>query len=388
LKDIPTTTALATVIGDVFVDSFNYMKNGQLLRQVINKINEGIDFNSSEDRHLFGDIYEKLLKDLQSAGNAGEFYTPRAVTEFMVDRIDPKLGEKVFDPACGTGGFLANTINHVRKNYVQQPEDESTLQATIAGIEKKQLPHVLCVTNMLLHGIDTPSQIKHDNTLARPLRDYSPKDKVDCIVTNPPFGGVEEDGIESNFPKEFQTRETADLFLLLVIELLNDGGRCGIVLPNGTLFGDGVKERLKQKLLEECNLHTIVRLPRTVFAPYTTTATNILFFVKGVPTKEVWYYEHHLPVGYKAYSKTKPMKFAEFKPEQEWWENRKESERAWKVPVEEIVANNYNLDIKNPNVVEDVLRDPVEILEDYQNLDSDITEITTQLKELLKESLG
>ena len=388
LKELPATTKAATVVRDVFTDAFNYMKKGQLLRQVINKINEDIDFNSSKERHLFGDIYEKILKDLQSAGNAGEYYTPRAVTEFIVDRIDPKLGEKVLDPACGTGGFLANTIEHVRKNYVKEPEDEETLQANLAGIEKKPMPHMLCVTNMLLHGIDAPVQIRHDNTLARPLRDYSPKEKVDCVVTNPPFGGEEEAGIESNFPKEFQTRETADLFLVLVMELLKDGGRCGIVLPDGILFGDGVKERIKRTLLKECNLHTIVRLPKTVFAPYTPTATNILFFNKGIPTKEVWYYEHRLPVGYKAYSKTKPIKFSEFKPVQKWWTKRKESELAWKVPVEEIVANNYNLDIKNPNVVEDVLRDPVEILEDYQYLDSDITEITTQLKQLLKESLG
>ena len=388
LKELPATTKTATVVRDVFADAFNYMKKGQLLRQVINKINEDIDFNSSEDRHLFGDIYEKILKDLQSAGNAGEYYTPRAVTQFIVDRIDPKLGEKVFDPACGTGGFLANAIGHVRNNYVKDPEDEENLQANMAGIEKKPMAHMLCVTNMLLHGIDAPSQIKHDNTLSRPLRDYSPKDKVDCVVTNPPFGGEEEVGIESNFPTEFQTRETADLFLVLIMEILKDGGRCGIVLPDGTLFGTGVKERIKKQLLEECNLHTIVRLPNGVFNPYTGIKTNLLFFEKGTPTKEVWYYEHPYPEGYKSYSKTKPMKFAEFKPEQEWWDNRKESELAWKVPVEEIVANNYNLDIKNPNVVEDVLRDPVEILEDYQNLDSDITEITTQLKQLLKESLG
>ncbi len=388
LKELPATTKAATVVRNVFTDAFNYMKKGQLLRQVINKINKDIDFNSSEDRHLFGDIYEKILKDLQSAGNAGEYYTPRAVTQFIVDRIDPKLGEKVFDPACGTGGFLANTIEHVRKNYVKEPEDEETLQANLAGVEKKPMPHMLCVTNMLLHGIDAPSQIRHDNTLARPLRDYSPKDKVDCVVTNPPFGGEEEVGIESNFPKEFQTRETADLFLVLIMEILKDGGRCGIVLPDGTLFGTGVKERVKKQLLEECNLHTIVRLPNGVFNPYTGIKTNLLFFEKGTPTKEVWYYEHPYPEGYKSYSKTKPMKFAEFKPVQKWWTKRKESELAWKVPIEEIVANNYNLDIKNPNVVEDVLRDPVEILEDYQNLDSDITEITTQLKQLLKESLG
>ncbi len=238
------------VVREVFTDAYNYMKSGTLIRQVINKLNE-IDFNSSKDRHMFGDIYETILKDLQSAGNAGEFYTPRAVTQFIVDMVDPKLGETVLDPACGTGGFITCAIENIRSRYVKTPADEERLQASIHGVEKKALPHLLCTTNMLLHEIQVPSQIRHDNTLARPLRDYSPRDRVDVVVTNPPFGGMEEDGIESNVPKTYRTRETADLFLLLIMHLLKPGGRCGMVLPDGTLFGEGVKTRIKEKLLQE-----------------------------------------------------------------------------------------------------------------------------------------
>ena len=240
----------AYVIRSAFDDAFNYMKSGQLMRQVINKLNENFDFNRSEDRHIFGDIYEQILRDLQSAGNAGEYYTPRAVTQFMVDQVDPKLGEKMLDPACGTGGFIACTIEHVRGKYVKSIDDEQTLQESVQGVEKKQLPHLLCVTNMLLHGIDVPSNILHENTLARPLTDYGPKDRVDVVVTNPPFGGMEEDGIETNFPQAYRTRETADLFLVLIMRLLKKGGRGAIVLPDGTLFGEGVKTRIKEQLLK------------------------------------------------------------------------------------------------------------------------------------------
>ncbi|MDQ1251243.1 MAG: type restriction enzyme protein [Euryarchaeota archaeon] len=375
------------VVRDVFEDSYNYMKNGTLIRQIINKINE-IDFTNSKDLHNFGSIYEKILKDLQSAGNAGEFYTPRAVTQFMVDMIDPKLGEKVLDPACGTGGFLSSTIDHIRKRYVDSVEDLRILQESIFGIEKKQLPHLLCVTNMLLHGIEVPSRIRHDNALARPLRDYTPKDRLDIIVTNPPFGGQEEDGIESNFPTNFQTRETADLFLALIMHILKDGGRCGIVLPDGTLFGEGVKTRIKEKLLQECNLHTIVRLPNGVFSPYTGIKTNLLFFTKGEPTKEIWYYEHPYPAGYKSYSKTKPMRIDEFTPEKTWWTNREENEHAWKVKTADIIASNYNLDIKNPNTIEKDHGDPEELLIEYQALLSEIKETRTALKNELMNALA
>lgn len=375
------------VVKDVFEDSYNYMKNGTLIRQIINKINE-IDFTNSKDLHTFGSIYEKILKDLQNAGNAGEFYTPRAVTQFMVDMVDPKLGEKILDPACGTGGFLTSTIEHIREKYVKSVEDHRILQESISGVEKKQLPHLLCITNMLLHGIEVPSRIRHDNTLARPLRDYTPKERVDVVVTNPPFGGMEEDGIETNFPANFQTRETADLFLVLIAHILKDGGRCGIVLPDGTLFGEGVKTRIKEKLLDECNLHTIVRLPNGVFSPYTGIKTNLLFFTKGEPTKEIWYYEHPYPAGYKSYSKTKPMRIEEFAPEKSWWTNRKETEYAWKVKIEDIIASNYNLDIKNPNTSEDDLGDPEELLKKYRTLLSEIKETRTALKNELMTALA
>ncbi|NPE31331.1 SAM-dependent DNA methyltransferase [Methanococcoides sp. SA1] len=339
------------VVHEVFEDSYNYMKNGTLIRQMANKINE-IDFNASEDRHLFGDVYEKILKDLQNAGNAGEFYTPRAVTEFMVQMVNPKIGEKLLDPACGTGGFLTSSIDHLRET-VENVKEEQVLQNSIHGVEKKPLPHLLCITNMLLHGIEVPSQIRRDNSLARPLRDYKPADKVDVIITNPPFGGTEEDGIESGFPTAYQTRETADLFLVLITHLLKDNGRGAIVLPDGTLFGEGVKTRIKEKLLKECNLHTIVRLPNGVFNPYTGIKTNLLFFTKGEPTKDIWYYEHPYPDGYKSYSKTKPMRIQEFETEKAWWNNREENELVWKVTIDDIKANNYNLDIKNPNQLDE-----------------------------------
>ncbi|MBL9191934.1 MAG: SAM-dependent DNA methyltransferase [Opitutaceae bacterium] len=271
----------AQVIRNVFEDAYNYMKSGTLMRQVINKISE-INFNNTEDRHTFGGIYEQILKDLQSAGNAGEFYTPRAVTQFIVNRVDPKLEELVLDPACGTGGFLACTIEHKRKHYVKSAQDAEALIESIHGVEKKALPHMLCTTNMILHGIDTPTNIRHGNTLARPYKDYTDKDRVHVIITNPPFGGTEEDGIENNFPATFRTRETADLFMALIIKLLKNHGRAAVVLPDGFLFGEGMKTRLKQDLVEKCNLHTIVRLPNGVFAPYTGIKTNILFFTKKV----------------------------------------------------------------------------------------------------------
>ncbi|MCR9187661.1 MAG: type I restriction-modification system subunit M [Alteromonadaceae bacterium] len=383
------------VIRNVFEDAYNYMKSGQLMRQVINKLQDGIDFNKSAERHELGDMYEQILKDLQSAGNAGEFYTPRAVTQFMVNRVDPKLDEVVMDPACGTGGFLTCTIDHKRKHYVETPQDEQTLQRTVRGVEKKPLPHLLATTNMVLHGIEVPDQIKHDNTLARPLIDWGPKERVDVIVANPPFGGMEEDGIETNFPSAFRTRETADLFMTLFIHLLRHGGRAAVVLPDGFLFGEGMKTRLKEKLLEECNLHTIVRLPNGVFNPYTGIKTNLLFFTKGKPTETVWYYEHPYPEGYKSYSKTKPMKFSEFQTEIDWWgaeadgfASREETEQAWKVSIDDIKARNYNLDIKNPHESEQVSHDPDELLAKYEQQQAEIQEIRHQLRDILADALS
>lgn len=334
------------VIGSLFEDAYNYMKSGGLIREVINKIQDGVNFNKSKERHLFGDMYEQILKGLQSAGNAGEFYTPRAVTEFIVNRVDPKLNESVLDPACGTGGFLTCAIEHKRKHYAKTTDDEKLLQASIHGIEKKPLPHLLATTNMFLHGIEIPAQIKHKNTLARSYVDWKPEEQMDVIITNPPFGGKEEDGIESNFPKAFQTRETADLFMLLIMRLLKDGGRAAVVLPDGFLFGEGMKTGLKEKLLTECNLHTIVRLPNGVFNPYTGIKTNLLFFSKGKPTETIWFYEHPYPDGVKSYNKTKPMRFAEFQAEIEWWGNeadgfsaRVENQSAWKLDFAALKAD-------------------------------------------------
>jgi len=384
----------ALVVRDVFEDAYNYMKSGTLMRQVINKLSE-IDFNVQKDRHTFGNIYEQILKDLQSAGNAGEFYTPRAVTRFIVNRVDPQLSETVLDPACGTGGFLTCTIDHKRKHYVNTAEEEETLQASVHGVDKKSLPYMLCITNMILHGIDTPTKIKHDNTLSRPYADYGSKDRVHVIVTNPPFGGMEEDGIENNFPATFRTRETADLFLLLITKLLRNQGRAAIVLPDGFFFGEGMKTRLKEKLLEECNLHTIVRLPNGVFNPYTGIKTNLLFFTKGRPTEQIWYYEHPYPKGAKSYNKTKPMRFEEFQPEIDWWGSeaddfaaRAETEQAWKVSIDEIKARNYNLDIKNPHVGEQISYDPDELLQKYAKQQQEISGLREQLKNILAEALN
>jgi len=385
------------VAKEAFSDAFNYMKNGTLLRQMINKLNE-IDFTDSKERHLFGDIYEQILKDLQSAGNAGEFYTPRAVTRFIVQIIDPKLGETIFDPACGTGGFLACAFDHVEQNYVTTAEDQQTLQGQIRGVEKKQLPHLLCTTNMLLHGIEVPVQIKHGNTLNKPLSSWA--SDIDVIVTNPPFGGTEEDGIEKNFPAEMQTRETADLFLQLIVEVLKDKGRAAVVLPDGTLFGEGVKTKIKKMLMDECNLHTIVRLPNSVFAPYTSIKTNILFFEKGQPTKDIWYYEVPLPAGIKAFNKTKPMTLEDFSDCAAWWgeghtqqeklarNNRQTNEQAWRVGLEEVVARNYNLDIKNPHQEEKVSHDPDALLADYYQQQAGIQALRNQLKDILVKALS
>ncbi len=338
------------IVKQVFEDAYNYMKNGILIRQVINKINE-IDFTSAEDRHLFNDIYETILRELQSAGSAGEFYTPRPVTQFIVDMTNPKLGDIVLDPACGTGGFLVSTINHLKK-HITSVEDQKILEKTLKGIEKKPLPHLLGMTNLILHDLEVPN-ISHDNSLARPIIDYTDKDKVDIVVTNPPFGGAEEEGIENNFPAEFRTRETADLFLILIMKLLRDGGKCGLVLPDGFLFGEGVKTRIKEKLLSEFNLHTIVRLPNGVFSPYTGIRTNLLFFEKtSKGTKDVWYFEHPLPEGAKTYNKTKPIHHDEFQLEKEWWNDRhneKFKHLCWKVSKDEIIKRNLNLDINNPH---------------------------------------
>lgn len=394
LKDLLATGPQANrrrVVRAVFEDAYNYMKSGQLMRQVVNKIS-GVDFNDLAERKHFGDIYEQLLNDLQSAGNAGEYYTPRAITAFMVDRIDPWPGEILFDPSCGTGGFLTCALRHLRERYVKTVADEQALQTSLRAVEKKQLPHMLCVTNLLLHGIEDPSFVRHDNTLARPYISYGASDRVDIILTNPPFGGKEEDGIEANFPAHFRTRETADLFLALFIRLLKPGGRAGIVLPDGSLFGEGVKTRLKEHLLAECNLHTIVRLPNSVFKPYASIGTNLLFFEKGEPTQDIWFYEHRVPAGQKAYSMTRPIRVEHLQGCVDWWggrarQNRQTTEQAWKVGIEDIKARNYNLDVKNPHTVADDHGDPQELLAKLEQDEQQTAVFREQLKTILTEAL-
>lgn len=372
----------AFLVRDVFADSYNYMKSGTLMRLVINKLNE-IDFTAQKDRHMFNDVYESILRDLQSAGNAGEYYTPRAVTQFMVDMVNPQLGEKVLDFACGTGGFLVCALENLRKQ-VKNVADARLLNESIIGIEKKPLPYMLAVTNMILHDIDEP-RIRHGNSLTRNVRDYRPADQVDIVVTNPPFGGIEEDGIEVNFPIQYRTKETADLFLVLLMHLLKDNGRAAIVLPDGFLFGEGVKTSIKEDLLREFNLHTIVRLPNGVFSPYTDINTNLLFLQKGEPTREIWYVEHPLPEGYRSYTKTRPITVDEFEYLKQWWNDRVEGEMAWRVPIEEIRNRGYNLDITNALAEATVVkRTPAELIADIAEREQTIVQLLAEIKKTLE----
>jgi len=348
--DLSTGNKRAILVREVFANNYNYMKSGIHLRQVINKLNE-IDFNNSKDKQVFGQIYEAFLSELQSAGTLGEFYTPRAITELLTELTNPKAGEKLLDPACGTGGFLTAALEHLKAKASALAEREA-IQHNVMGWEYKPLPYLLGNTNLILHDINLPN-IRYGDSLAKPLTEYRQKDRVDVILANPPFGGVVSNNNENNFPQTYRTKESADLFLILMIHLLKTGGRAAIVLPDGSLTGDGVKQRIRQKLLEDCNLHTIIRLPNSVFQPYASVATNLLFFIKGEATKNVWYWEHKLPEGYKAYSKTKPIQSAEFASLKQWWNNREENEQAWQVDIKTIKANGYNLDIKNPHQLEE-----------------------------------
>jgi len=358
--DISTGVKRAVIVREVFEGNNNYMKKGVHIRQVLNKLNE-IDFNSTKDKHAFGDIYESLLKDLQNAGKSGEFYTPRAITQFITKTLNPQLDERILDPACGTGGYLTAAVEHIYQQ-VDSVEDRALLQENIIGWEYKPLPYLLATTNLILHDVEVPN-ITYRDSLDQPLTEYKQKDRVDVILANPPFGGVVSNNNENNFPQNYRTKESADLFLILMIHLLKVGGRAGIVLPDGSLTGDGVKQRIREKLLKDCRLHTIVRLPNSVFQPYATVATNLLFFEKvhhnndtaDFATKEVWYYEHRLPEGQKAYNKTKPIKEQEFAPITEWWNNRQESELCWKVSIDTLKERNFDLDIKNPNKTEEVI---------------------------------
>ena len=348
--DVSTGNCRALIVREVFEGNNNYMKSGTNIRKVLNKLNE-MDFNIAKDRHAFGELYESILKGLQSAGKSGEFYTPRAITSFITEMINPQLGEKILDPACGTGGYLTCVIEHLKKQ-ANSVEESKSIQENVMGWEYKPLPYLLATTNLILHDVEVPN-IRFGDALDQPLSNFTEKHRVNAILANPPFGGIVANNNETNFPQNFRTKESADLFLILMIHLLKQGGRAGIVLPDGSLTGDGIKQRVRQKLLEDCNLHTIIRLPNSVFQPYATVATNLLFFTKGTPTKEVWYYEHRLPEGQKAYNKTKPIQAKEFNPIKTWWTDRKESDIAWKVGIQTIIDRNYDLDIKNPTKQEE-----------------------------------
>lgn len=346
------------VIATVFKDVGNRMRNGYLLRDVLNKIN-GIHFTSSEEIHTLSHLYESMLKEMRdAAGDSGEFYTPRAVIRFMVEVTNPKLGEKVLDPACGTGGFLVESFAHIEKQCKTVQNRKQLQTQSIYGGEPKSLPYMLAQMNLLLHGMEYP-QISPRNSLDVKVTEIGDGDRVDVILTNPPFGGEEERGILNNFPADKQTSETALLFLQLIMRKLRrqpKAGRAAVVAPNGVLFGDGISARIKEDLLLNYNLHTIVRLPNGVFAPYTSIPTNILFFDRNGPTREIWYYEQPSPEGRRQYTKTQPLQFEEFEPCIAWWKKRKENDRAWKVKAKEVIeyqedgrASSVNLDIKNPS---------------------------------------
>jgi len=380
LKELPVTAdnRLGVIIRNIFDGTNNYMKSGTTFRQAINKLNE-IDFNSSKEHHIFNAIYEDILQGLATKKDTGEFYTPRAVTQFIIDMVNPKLGEKIIDPACGTAGFLVCAIEHIRKQ-VKNVADRKTLQETITGAELKPLPYMLSVVNLITHDIEVP-QIENMDSLSREYTSFKQKDRVDIIVANPPFGGVVGDGMETNFPLNYRTKESADLFLILFIQLLKDGGRAGIVLPDGSLTGEGVKQRVRQKLLEDCNVHTIVRLPQSVFAPYATVNTNLIFFEKGKPTKNIWYYEHTLPEGYKAYSKTKPIRIEEFDEVKKWFKKPTEQENAWRVSIDAIIERGYDLDIKNPNkIIEEISYNRKEIIEIIKHNQKQISQLISDLE--------
>jgi type I restriction enzyme M protein len=351
LPDVKGQVPRAKLVEEIFENSHNYMTSGALMRQVIEKLDNSFNFNSAENRHLFNDIYETILKDIQNSRYSGEFYTPRAVTQFIIERIDPQPGESVSDPACGTGGFLSSATENIKskceKNNIEWDEH---LQSLIKGGEKKSLPFMLCVTNLLLHNIEVPNVIR-DNAFSKPLDQISTADQVNIVVTNPPFGGMEEDSILKKFSSEFSTKETSDLFMLLIMKILKPKGRAGVILPDGFLFGTGAKARIKEQLLTSFNLHTVYRLPRGVFSPYTDINTNVLFFDKGKETSDVWFFEHPSPVARngKPYNKTNPINISEFEVSKDWWINRTENENAWKVNIREIRERDYNLDFKNPH---------------------------------------
>ena len=378
------------IVKTTFEDANQYMKDGVLLRQVLNVIDE-LDLGDYDEIHAFGEIYESILCELQSAGSSGEFYTPRAVTDFMAHMIEPQIGEQMADFACGTGGFLTSWLTDLEKK-IKNTSDQEAYDNSIYGIEKKQFPYMLCITNMLLHGIDVP-QIYHDNSLTKKVLDYSDDDKFDVILMNPPYGGNEKADIKSNFPSDLASSETADLFMSVIMYRLKEKGRAAVILPDGFLFGtDNAKVSIKKKLLSEFNLHTVIRMPHSVFAPYTSITTNILFFSNNGSTEDTWFYRLDMPEGYKNFSKTKPMKFEHFQPAIDWWNNRVEIsedgfDKARKYSVQELIDRNYNIDVCGYPHEEEEILPPKELIQQYQekraSLNADIDRILGEITDIL-----
>ena len=379
------------IVRYAFEDANNYQKDGVLLRQVVNVIDE-IDFTEYKERHEFGSIYESFLKDLQSAGNAGEFYTPRAVTDFMVKVVKPVLGEKIGDFACGTGGFLTSALKELETQVENSLENREIYNKSVYGIEKKALPHMLCVTNMLIHDLDDPN-ILHGNALEMDYKDMRKMEPFDVVLMNPPYGGSEKDSVKSNFPTELRSSETADLFMNVIMYRLKKKGRCAVIIPDGFLFGtDNAKFNIKKKLFSEFNLHTVVRMPHSVFAPYTSIRTNILFFDNTEPTKETWFYRMDMPEGYKNFSKTRPMKLEHFGAALAWWDNREEIEvdgfpKAKRYTTREIIERSYNIDLCGFPHEEEVILEPMDLIQVYQekraSLNDEIDHVLEQITSML-----
>jgi len=387
----PDTPIKKSIVKTTFEDANNYMKDGVLLRQVINVIDE-LDLSDYNEIHAFGEIYESILKELQSAGSSGEFYTPRAVTDFMAQMIKPKIGEKMADFACGTGGFITSWLKQLAPQ-VKTTEDQSAYDTSIYGIEKKQFPYMLCITNMLLHGLDIP-RIYHDNSLLRDVLDYTEDDQFDVILMNPPYGGSEKADVKNHFPSDLASSETADLFMSVIMYRLKKNGRVGVIIPDGFLFGtDNAKIAIKKKLLSEFNLHTVIRMPSSVFSPYTSITTNILFFDRTHPTTETWFYRLDMPEGYKHFSKTKPMKLEHFAPVIEWWNDRQEItidgfDKAKKYTAEQLANDfGYNLDLCGyPHEEEEILA-PMDLIQRYEekraSLNAEIDNVLAEITALL-----
>lgn len=390
IKVDASTPIKKAIVQTAFADANQYMKDGVLLRQVINVIDE-LDLSDYEESHAFGEIYEIILKELQSAGSSGEFYTPRAVTDFMAKMINPQIGEQVADFACGTGGFLTSWLKELAAK-VKTTEDQTAYDSSIYGIEKKQFPYMLCITNMLLHGIDVP-KIYHDNSLLKDVLDYTVDDQFDVILMNPPYGGNEKTEVKNHFPADLASSETADLFMSVIMYRLKKGGRAAVILPDGFLFGtDNAKVAIKKKLFSEYNVHTIIRMPHSVFAPYTSITTNILFFDRTGPTTETWFYRLDMPEGYKNFSKTKPMQLVHFDPAVQWWNSREKItidgfDKAKKFTVKELSDRTYNIDLCGYPHEEEEILPPKELIQQYQekraSLNADIDRILAQITEIL-----